>query len=867
MVPPVKRWHFAPQPDPERESRLLGFAAGNSPGPLDPDMFRPIDISSTTNNIVREDIEEVLKKEHEKMSGVMQSPSGKADILVGSNVIDEDATAKKREEAEAKKKQEEEEKMEREREKHRSMREKIENIKDRAAKIGNRIKEFIGRMQDKSLMEYLRSKAPREMVAAWEKDIAELEKESVTASLEQKFAEDMLKFWEMDCTPGQFQIAVGHYLNTLPFGFDDIGKKIHGAIAETIEAEKNEPLPMNQWHLSDESWERYNESDRISAINSFLECVDFNGWMTKTEQLYDKIGRDLEKYNIEIEKTELAAETSEAIEAQEGPGILASIRKIRFYSVLDYVHGVEKFVEAVKTNWTQRSDRYSSDIASKFGKMIKPFDFWPVYGTEIDRILDQQVESKRNEESNTMKEYLEKKNAKWEDLFGPGGEFKKFAGKNPNKTRGILDYAADHGFLYDVDEEISDHSHPIYGMALSEICSDWAAAGDTEKIANYFTALRGKNAQGREHEIEHGYKKEYDNENVPRFIELLEEEMDEHNLWAAAGVCKRAMERGLEGEVASWLFTTVMAKLRQYPELRKVTPVTFFDIIGKLSMYQTSFTLGWAKGYRKQLRRWARSGDEKPDESILEETELKHLSVIEREIITRDSGNDYTTKEGKQKLNRLVARVLAAQIVPLDSGGYINIFESRFSDYRKKVHEMFAATADPLKEDSDYANCDTEKVMLPDVGFKQILAYNSQFDFKNESWTEAFMTNIVDLAERMQKIPQLKEAYDNFIKEMRLKLDNNFSAMARAPEGVSRLLSTINKKKNKPAIASMFAAGLVSWNAVRKAKFADPLKEQLKEHFFDYYDTKIPAADKKPSSGASSSSTASATTTRTPPTP
>ncbi len=797
MLPYRSHWHFAFEQDPTREARLLGFASGPH-APQGPDPEPTPDSANTPaspNPVAAEsvktaqDVKDVLDEE-KKIAKGKTAPDETAALI--------DEKTKKKEAIQA----------------------KFQKVIDAARQQAVEMHQIRIRMEDGDLQQFIVDSGDEEALRNWKKDMQLLESEEINTSQEKLFAEALQAFWEGEMAPEVFLCERGDYLQQLPYGFGEIGSSIHGVLNAVDASESNKMNAQNQWATR-------NQSDRIQIIDEVLKNVQMGDWLTNKERQYGEMQKKWDKYKSwleQVEESKLKNILRENIEPSGG--LLDELRKIRFYSINDFLSAGQKYWSALKSTLEQRGERYSADIARQFGMSMERFNFWPIYGDEVATILDQQLDAKSNEETESIKKQLEGDHAKWEDLFSPQGVFYQFMGKNPNKTRGVLEYAAEHGFLYDIDEDITDHSHPIYGKKLADICFDWKSTGDYGKISNYFTSLRGKNSSGREHEMDHGYKMDYDNENVPRFIELVEHEMDEHNLWAAAGVCKRAIERGLRGEVSAWLFTTIMNKLRKYPELRKVTPVYFFDIIGKLSMYNTAFTLGWAKGYRNELRLWAATGDE----AALEKTELKHLSTIEREIIEKDSTTDYTTPAGKMKLNQTVAQVLGGQIVELP-GGYMHIFETKYRAYRDAAKMMFAAVADPLKEDSDYAREDTEKTMLPEVVFKKILKYTSTFEFTDEAWVQAFLGSLISMAHRLKEIPELRDAYENYCTEIREKMDLHYNSFRKDANRSIKQLSTMDPKTGKPALASLVAENLLSVDVMGDTEFTQELKNQLYTYF------------------------------------
>ncbi len=723
-----------------------------------------------------------------------------------------------------------------------------DGIKDTVKKlgeIGNQMQDVIADMGDEKLIAQLRSESP-EVADQWEDDLRVLKREQMNNSLDKEYLSSVSSFYEGSMSPAQFLGHTGTHLEHLPYGFADAGTKLQNVIEMYAQGDGVHAGRFPATSMTEAGWGQLQSKDRQEIVEQMLRSVNIDTLLGQMNQSSRKIKKLMQEQAKFVKKATDAHQNILDAEAN-APGFVDMIKGIRFYSIMNYVEGAKKYWEALKTVWEQRGERYSATFAEQIGTALESI---PIYGKEVDRILDQQLEAKRSEETEAMKKQLESDGAKWKELFGksPAGFFEQFK-QNPNKVRGILEYAADHGLLYDIDDYTDHHNPTVYGIKLSKLCSDWSIQeGGDKKVQNYFTLLRGKNSSGRDHETDHGYKKEHDCESVPRFIELLEEEMDDHNLWAAAGVCKRAMERGLAGEVSPWLITTIMAKLEEYPELKKVAPVSFFDIIGKLSMYQTGFTLGWAKKHRKELRMWAKTDDKATQKKIIDKTAFGTFKKIEEDIIHYDSATDYSSKEGKQKMQHLVAQVLATQIVELP-GGAISIYQDKFKDYRADAAATFVSLADPLKEDSDFATEDTEKPMLPEFGYKQVLAYQSTFDFKNESWAAAFMETLIRHADQLKAVPGLEDAYKNYILEVRAKFDAHFKSFL-GEERPGRQLYTFDSS-GKPLIAQLIVKGLLSWDGLEDipsdspsavmstAMYRQEVIEQIKEIYPAYYFARI----------------------------
>jgi len=834
MLPTRKLWHNATKRTPEREARLLSFAEDQNQKKDD------AVVENKDADVTDKDMEAAVNK-----GTVLPTPEPEKTVKKGTEET-KDQVGKLMNDKEK-------QKMEKE-----IMTQKFEAIIKKATENSQRLGDLKTRMSDPAVLEKIEKFCPPDQVLRWKSDLKLINREAFNTTKEKDFATALQTFWSGEVAPHDFLVQQEDYMKTLPYGFHDIGAAI-GSLTTIQEDQTAYPLTEEEAAsqsrpyaaTTKDEWFLLNESDRIVTIQRLMQHVQVEDWMSSRMNTYDQMEKYLKQQEDHVDKVEKQIKKIDAdakIEELDADGGFAQMfHAIRWVSINDYLNGVSKYWNAVKSTWETRGDRISAGVARNIGLAMKPFDIFPFYGQEVDTILGQQLDAKDGEEEKGMKETLADNHANWETVFGEGGVFDIWRKKNnPNKLRGILSWAAERGFLYDIDDDLDNHDHPIYGVPVADICSDWA--GDDAKISNYFIKLRGDNSHGRDHEKKHGHDMENDIENVPRFIRLVEHEMDEHNLWAAAGIAERAMERGLDGAVAAWLFTTIMSKLREYPTLRRNTPVSFFDIIGKLSMYNTAFTMGWAKRYRRELKQWALSGDPNgaPDESILDKTAMKYFNIIEKDILAKDPSINANSHSGKQRLNEVLARVLAGGIIELP-GGHINIFESRFKEYRKMAKDTFASAANPHKEDPDFAIEDTEKTMLPEVTFKEILAYTSTREFKEEKWVMPFLSNLISMEERLGKIPSLRDAHANYCAEISEKMNLHFSSFMKDGQATKQLY-TMDTRTGKPALASLVAAGLLSWNVMQNAnpEIVKLLTEQLQKFFKPFYMKTVAGGGDKP---------------------
>jgi hypothetical protein len=100
-------------------------------------------------------------------------------------------------------------------------------------------------------------------------------------------------------------------------------------------------------------------------------------------------------------------------------------------------------------------------------------------------------------------------------------------------------------------------------------------------------------------------------------------------------------------------------------------------------------------------------------------------------MIKDASGKEYKTLAEKRELDRLVARVLASQIVPV-GGTYISIFDEKLFPYAQEiVKNNFQGESRPKDEDDDYYNYVSDVILADREVFKNIFVLSGSGKFTN----------------------------------------------------------------------------------------------------------------------------------------
>ncbi len=843
MVPLPKRRHLAPEHNPERELRQLWFATNTSTstsstpadwddGQVSSESQNGTEHAADTrllanmtvadlNNIIRNNVQTILTTVQTPASQSTTQPSTSNSATTTSTTTDADATAtsstesttaatattatQRLEGADGQSSTLDHTEVEGDAKKS------PEDVLIDGAKDMRHIgMELLETLKNKENLTLVHAAGIPNFEKQWKDDSDELDAQMSRVAGDKAFVEAIQKL-NSGGNPDEFMSEIREWANGEGYGCDEFFHLVANIVEKVCNANRAD---INQW-------ETLNKSTKTRICREILDAGAIKTLIGKMTDMHKSMKETLEKSkkaydeNVLLLKNEVTTTTQKSLSEK--------LMQVRFYSINDVWHGMTEYYEALKHSWEHTRHTKSAAVADAIGNAM---DWLPFYGKETALQLNQNIRSKNRENTGKEKERLKESNASWTELFGPNGHHgllhEYLHGANYDNARAVMEYAASRGWLYDLDESMTTPTKTVFGVPLSDICTDW----NTKEVANYYTTLRQQNSGGRDDEIANAKKKISDNRNVPLFISEIEREMDDLNIWAAAGICERAMERGLEGEISPWLTTAVLGKLRDNPMLRKITNDYFFDKVGKMSMYTTAPTLGWFKANGRALTQWCQLNNTE----YFNDTSIGRIILdIERLIYERspEPRAYFDTTHGKKKLRHWTAKILAGQKVDLsidgNSGKYISIFESKFAWYRDKIATTFASPAKPYEEDSDYYVGESEQWLMPENVIKKILAHQSTGEFHREDLAKPFITKLIKKAEDLRKDafnnlskPELMDAYNNYMTETRSKLDLWMSGL-RSHQAGARIATTVLNDNRTPAIAAMYFNGLISTEILQSA--------------------------------------------------
>ena len=547
-------------------------------------------------------------------------------------------------------------------------------------------------------------------------------------------------------------------------------------------------------------WAGENTTTRLLTVGAFEQApalqedngqIHTVGDVLKT--LQEDIERQLETWERVLETSQkefaLLEQASEQAQAghtgDAGEGLPGTVRNawnsipIRFHSPYEVWQAMKKIAKSYKESYDQYTDLRSDILAKKMSKVIKHLP----WGNDVQQLLERELDERNNGIASKYAEYLKSKNANYKEIFGPGGELARNK-TDGNRARGVLEYAASRGWLNDIDNNtrrgkflaIQSIDGPMYSLR-ELVPADW----DDAKILDYEAILLTKHNQGKKDESEKYLNRYYNVDVAERFLELMTEELNKLNIWAAHGIMKRALQRGLKGEISPWVAVKLLRLLEDNPYIRQVITKDALDQMGALALYNSHFTAGALKTDDEKIYDYAKSG--RPDR--IERTGLFGTTVkeIRRNIqssISASSWSRLQTDAGKDDLDRAIAQILSAQTVTID-GRHFTIFQDNavYNAYRSpKTNEILRYQGDVKagEEDEDYVREHYSDVMIGSKSAISSYLDQSNGHLRHESRAKFFFGTVIDRYETLVKDGQYEEA-DTFRQEMGEKLSSWLSGM------------------------------------------------------------------------------------------
>lgn len=624
-------------------------------------------------------------------------------------------------------------------------------------------------------------------------------------------------------------IFTGERQSDGPDGVSNNKHHILQAIDQGIQAaQSNKPFARDNKN----QWETRNVSDRLVIVRTIeeQEIGSRAGETPSTMEtfLQDVVLKDIDDrvktWENELKTTNLEKFLDEfdnetkLKEGRHGGGSFLSTIKglpsavgVKFYSIEEIILAGKNVIDAYKESYRQKQQLNAATLSKQMGRLIQ----WLPWAGDVQQILDKELDSKNDEIKGKYADYLKNRNASYLELFGPGGEFMRNK-HDGNRARGVLEYASHRGWLYDIDlgTKAAD-GHEGFTLTDGTIISfynivpkDW----DSNRTKDEFSKLITEQGSGKDAETEKYYRRYYNVNDTAQFVHLVDEEMGKLNLWAVRGIVKRSIERGLGAEVTAWHATQIMDHIRTNQELRRIATKDWYDQMGTLAFYRTSFTLGGFKLDRDEMKKWREEWKDVTGEASIEDagTLGRIISQLEQDICQR-THRKWTSESQRKELRRYIAKILGAQTVEIE-GETFSIFENRYTWYRNSG--LIKNQGDPHpgieQEDPDYYTQVTDNLLAGARPVAAILARTGQGTFKEAEKASHYFGNIIFTHENLIQKGKNSDAM-NFKREMGKKLNswlNEQVLLDNRTTGLSNLL-TKGGKSGLPALQTLIEMGYI----------------------------------------------------------
>ena len=488
-------------------------------------------------------------------------------------------------------------------------------------------------------------------------------------------------------------------------------------------------------------------------------------------------------------------------EHDQQPGMSWSSFWANSMSINDMINGTKKFIEAYKKSyaeWTQLKEaRFAQGLGASFS--------WIPLGKQTATVLNRQTESANDSVRDEHKQGLEAKKPSFEQVLEM---IHKTKNANPNHFRALLEYAADHSWLYDLDAI----NGTAFGIKITNFLPDtWEEANQKE----YLREIDNKNGSGQDKEKTRGYDRVSTAENIPPLIRVLHDELSRGNYWAAYGILKRGMEKGKQGETSTWITATIFRYLRDDQNARKYFPKDLLDDLGNIGISSPVWTSTWLKIDRDKIAEWQKKGGEISTSGQLGTI----IGLIEEDLRSKLGSN---MPKNTQELDRLVARILASQTV-LYKGQKFSIFDDRYKEYRKTMGNIQTSIS-PKDTDDDFFSIDnrgSEMVLLGTEAFRGILGLQSTGEFNEPVKAQYFLGQLTGRVDNLSKtFGENSSELRNFVNATKKRMDNWLLTNANDDRSAVKLGNT-SFQNGTPLMLGLFRAGLITMPTILKLNTKD----------------------------------------------
>lgn len=476
--------------------------------------------------------------------------------------------------------------------------------------------------------------------------------------------------------------------------------------------------------------------------------------LSKRQEIFNEIEiitAPVEKLMKYIEKLEEKMAGVQHDDSKEEKGLFGWMNTIvtaggtvRWLTAYDIIKVFSIYKEAIVDSYKAQQNVRTYKAAKDGAFFLK----YVPYGRSVQQILYKQARAANDEETSKFAEYIKSEGFTYDELLGDNDCVMKQNIHNANRSKAIVEYAADHGWLYKMNKE---NGHDVYGLDF-----------EGEFGTHSFLELINRNESGKEKEQKRGAERVKYHPDIPPIIDDMYDELKKKNLFAIRGMLEVLQDKAKIGESNTWGLTTLFRHMREDKKILEIMDKGLIDSIGGIGIDKSAWSLTLFKMQRNQIMEW------KDGTTTFENAKPEFVVA---QAITKIEGMlpPISTFKDKKEYDRYVAKVLAGQTVRV-RGKTISIFMNEFNRYRKFWQER-ATSTNPGKTDDDFFNPDnggSDPLLLPPSAVASILSRKSQGPYEQDTKARNFLAMVIWRADDLQSVGQ--GAYENYVKEMKEKL-------------------------------------------------------------------------------------------------
>lgn len=573
------------------------------------------------------------------------------------------------------------------------------------------------------------------------------------------------------------------------YGFSDVGSYADGMTEEEITA-----------------LDKLNINKRSAIIPQMADVV-----VMQYKPIVE-LAKILEESVLKSEQDTLNAQNQTELSLfQKIQNALGSKAGIKWLSIYDLIKIYNIYKDAVV-------ERYQANQKIRIYDAAKEWNVW----SPLQPDLDKQAKSANDEETEKFKEYLKKDGFTYNQLFDDNGVLDQNRG-NINRAKAVIDYAADHAWLYKLDRT---NGHDVYGVDYQ---GNWGA--------RTFEELVEHNAEQQERESAAGKSKVENYPEIDLIIEDMLEELERKNIWKVHGMMKRLQEKAKLSESNTWAVTTLFRAMRDDPDVLNIMDIGLLDKIGNIGISQSAWAMTLYKTQRKNIvaMKLAVGNASDKKKAVAEFISNKKNKFIMGEVISEIESllperirNGKNPKRANSKyrdyteLDHEVAKVLAGQTVYGDNGKIISIFDNTndvFNRYRKYYIDYTNTTpTNPGDTDPDFFNPDnggSDVMLLGSQEYARILEHQSQGPWVHQSKAANFVQQLLLQDVKLGKIStELQQSFRDHVRGSMSRYTNNLTQQAAA-ENIAKISTRNNSEdpveiNNKSVLNQLFLRDMIT---------------------------------------------------------